>query len=116
LYGPKKLLRTWFEKFSEALMDFGLHQCQTDQKVFHLHIIVGYIILVVYVNGIVIAGSDFGRIIRLKQFLQQRFHIKDLDKLQYFLGIEVERSKIDIKLISKEVYMYLTSSRKKMGC
>jgi hypothetical protein len=38
-------------------MDFGLHQCQTDQKVFHLHIIVGYIILVVYVNGLVIAGS-----------------------------------------------------------
>lgn len=69
-------------------MDFGLHQCQTDHLVFHLHIVARYIILLVYVDDIVITRRDFGRIIKLKQFLQQRFHTKDLGELRYFLGID----------------------------
>jgi hypothetical protein len=79
-------------------MDFGLHRCQTDHSVFHLHTIVGYIILVVYVDDIVITGSDYGRNIGLKHCLQQRFHTKDFGKLRYFSGFEVARSKISINL------------------
>jgi hypothetical protein len=38
----------------------------------------------------------------LRQFLQQCFHTKDLSKLQYFLGIEVTRSKIGIDISHKK--------------
>jgi len=67
LYSLKQSPRAWFEKFSEVVMDFGLHRCQTNHSVFHLHIVVGYVILVVYVDDIVITGSDSSRIIRVKQ-------------------------------------------------
>jgi ribosomal protein L13 len=62
-------------------MDFGLHRCQTDHSVFHLHTVVGYIIPIVNVDDIVITGSDYGGIIVLKQRLQQRFHTKDFGEL-----------------------------------
>jgi hypothetical protein len=47
---------------------------------------------VVYVADIVITDDDSRGFARLKLFLQQKFHPKDLGKLRYFLGIEVARS------------------------
>jgi hypothetical protein len=38
-------------------MEFGFHRCQTDHSTFHLHTATRYIILVVYVDDIMIAGS-----------------------------------------------------------
>lgn len=55
--------------------------------------VVGIILLVVYVNDFVITGSDFARISSVKSFLHTRFHIKDLWQLEYFLGVEVTRTK-----------------------
>ena len=46
-----------------------------------------------YVNDIVITGSDFKGILSLKSFLHSKFHTKDLRMLKYFLGVEVMRSK-----------------------
>ena len=43
----------------------------------------------VYVDDIVIIGSDSKGISSLKSFLQSKFHTKDLGMLRYFLGIEV---------------------------
>jgi hypothetical protein len=43
----------------------------------------------------------------LKQFLQQRFPTNDLGKLQYFLGIEVARSRTSINLTQKKYVLDL---------
>ena len=102
LYGLKQSPQAWFGKFSEAIMEFGLQRCQTDHSVFHLHTSAGYILLVVYVDDIVITGDDSGGIARLKLFLQQKFHTKDLGKLKYFLGIEVARSWKGINLSQRK--------------
>ena len=56
------------------------------------------ILLVVYVDDIVITGSDSEGISSLKCFLQSQFHRKDLGMLRYFLGIEVMISKHGIFL------------------
>ena len=47
------------------------------------------IYLVVYVDDIVITGSDQEGIQRLKQHLFNHFQTKDLGKLKYFLGLEI---------------------------
>ena len=51
-----------------------------------------------YVDDIVITGSDSKVILSLKSFLQSQFHTKDLRMLKYFLGVEVMRSNQGILL------------------
>jgi hypothetical protein len=49
----------------------------------------GIVLLLVYVDDIVITGSDSQAIIELQQYVQSTFHMKDLGSLAYFLGLEV---------------------------
>ena len=54
----------------------------------------GRTLLIVYIDDIIITdGNDTYGIKELKAFLLGQFHIKNLGKLRYFLGIEVAHSK-----------------------
>ena len=50
-------------------------------------------ILIVYVDDIVLIGSDKEELERLKRRLAMEFEINDLGALKYFLDIEFARSK-----------------------
>ncbi|KAL0641708.1 hypothetical protein Bca4012_103634 [Brassica carinata] len=53
----------------------------------------GMVALLVYVDDIIITGSDKEGIKATKEFLKSMFEIKDLGEMKYFLGIEICRSK-----------------------
>ncbi|CAJ2653103.1 unnamed protein product [Trifolium pratense] len=72
-------------------------------SVYYRHSVQGCIYLIVYVDDIVITGSDQQGILHLKQYLSNQFQTKDLGKLRYFLGIEVAQSKDGI-VISQRKY------------
>ncbi|XP_058766312.1 uncharacterized mitochondrial protein AtMg00810-like [Vicia villosa] len=76
---------------------------EADHSVFYRHSIQGCVYLIVYVDDIVIPGSDQQGILQLKQHLSNQFQTKDLGKLRYFLGIEVAQSK-DGLVISQRKY------------
>ena len=75
----------------------------------------GIIPLLVYVDDIVITGSDSKGISSLKSFLQSQFHTKDLRMVKYFLGIEVMRSKHGIFLSQRKYVFDLLSEAGKLG-
>ncbi|RVW92877.1 Retrovirus-related Pol polyprotein from transposon RE2 [Vitis vinifera] len=60
------------------------------------------IYLVVYVDDIVITGSDQDGIQKLKQHLFTHFQTKDLGKLKYFLGIEIAQSSSSVVLSQRK--------------
>ena len=70
-----------------------MQKCNFDHSVFYQNSSSGIILLVVYVDDIVINGSDSKGILSLKSFLHSQFHTKDLGMLKYFLGFEIMRSK-----------------------
>ena len=74
-------------------MAFGMQMSKSDHSVFYKNSSFGIILLVVYVDDIVITGSDSKGILSLKSFLHNQFHSKDLGMLKYFLSMEVMRSK-----------------------
>lgn len=92
LYGLKQASRNWFSKLSAALSAFGFLHSKADYSLFSKFSANGCVHVLVYVNDIVVTGDDAQAITLLKQFLNTRFHMKDLGTLKYFLGIEVARS------------------------
>ena len=92
-----------------------LRKSKPDNSVFYRNSNAGIILLVVYMDDIIIIGSDFKGISSLMSFLQSQFHIKDLGMLRYFLGIEVMRSKHGIFLSQRKYVFDLLSKTGKLG-
>ncbi|XP_077252529.1 uncharacterized protein LOC143891919 [Tasmannia lanceolata] len=115
IYGLKQSLRAWFDRFSEAVMMFGLKQCAVDHSVFSYQSSTGCIMLIVYVDDIIITGSDLGGIRKLKAFLQKEFTTKDLGHLRYFLGIEVGYSSSGLSLSQRKYVLNLLEETGNLG-
>ena len=92
LYGLKQAPRAWFEKFQHALSHLGFHPSSYDPSMFLHHASTGITILLVYVDDIIITGTDADMIHQLQASLHESFHMKDLGPLNYFLGLEVHQS------------------------
>ena len=69
LYDLKQSSRAWFGKFIQADEKFGMQKSKSDHSVFYRNSSSCIILLVVYVDDIVIIGSDSKGISSLKSFL-----------------------------------------------
>ncbi|XP_024626820.1 uncharacterized mitochondrial protein AtMg00810-like [Medicago truncatula] len=58
--------------------------------------------LLIYVDDLVLAGNDLEEITTIKSFLNQKFKIKDLGYLKFFLGLEISRSHHGIHLCQRK--------------
>eukprot|EP00268_Persea_americana_P059265 TRINITY_DN7252_c0_g2_i3.p1 TRINITY_DN7252_c0_g2~~TRINITY_DN7252_c0_g2_i3.p1 ORF type:complete len:904 (-),score=94.40 TRINITY_DN7252_c0_g2_i3:300-3011(-) len=93
LYGLKQAPRAWFDKFRTTLLQLSFIQSPYDPSMFTLHSSRGSTILLVYVDDIIITGPHSDMIRQIQASLQDKFHMKDLGPLNYFLGLEVHQSK-----------------------
>lgn len=103
LYGLKQASRQWFAKFSEAIRSAGYVQSKADYSLFIRKQGKSFTALLIYVDDILITGNDPISIANIKKFLHNKFCLKDLGDLKYFLGIEISRSKNGI-FISQRKY------------
>ena len=72
--------------------------------------------IIVYVDDIVLTGKSLAEIERIKRILHTNFHIKDLGKLKYFLGIEVAHFDKGISLCQRKYYLDLLKDFGMLGC
>ena len=57
-----------------------------------------FIVLLVYVDDILLTGNNPACVDSLKKLIDDRFGLKDLGSLRYFLGLEVARTNEGISL------------------
>lgn len=81
----------WFTKLQHTLLEKGFKASNSDPSLFILHQGEVQIFILVYVDDIIITGSDPLRIKNLIADLNNQFVLKDLGPLHFFLGIEVTR-------------------------
>jgi hypothetical protein len=102
LYGLKQASRQWNAKLTETLTSTGYIQSKADYSLFTKKTSLGYTAILVYVDDLVLGGTDINEINHLKALLDSKFSIKDLGSLKYFLGFEVARSKIGLSLCQRK--------------
>ena len=116
LYGLKQSPRAWFDRFSRVIRMGDYSQGQSAHTMFYRHLNGGgVIILIVYVDDIIITGSNEAEIQRLKGVLSTEFEVKDPGKLKYFLGMEVARSKEGIVVSLRNFTLGLLSEVGMLG-
>jgi Reverse transcriptase (RNA-dependent DNA polymerase) len=76
----------------------------------------GTTIVLVYVDDLIITGDNQVEINCVKDDLKQKFDIKDLGKLKYFLGIEVAHSLKGLFISQRKYVLYLLKETGKLGC
>ena len=117
LYGLKQSPRAWFDRFSYVVQEFGMLRSSTDHSVFYHHNSSGQCIyLVVYVDDIVITGSDQDVIQKLKQHLFTHFQTKDLGKLKYFIGIEIAQSSSGVAFSQRKYALDILEETGMLDC
>ncbi|GKV37573.1 hypothetical protein SLEP1_g45591 [Rubroshorea leprosula] len=92
LYGLKQSPRAWYAKFSATVSEFGFTSSPHDTSLFIRKTARGMVLLLLYVDDMIITGDDVVGVEELKQSLSQKFEMKDLGVLSYFLGLEVTSS------------------------
>lgn len=98
LYGLRQAPRCWFTKFSTALKEYGFLQSHTDNSLFTFNRDNKFVDVLVYVDDILVTGSNKELIQQVIAFLATKFKVKDLGPLKYLLRIEVARSTSGIYL------------------
>ena len=117
LYDLKQSPQAWFSRFSSVIQEFGMLRSTADHSVFYHHNSLGQCIyLVVYVDDIVITGSDQDGIQKLKQHLFTHFQTKDLGKLKYFLGIEIAQSSSGVVLSQRKYALDILEETGMLDC
>ncbi|KAI9178342.1 hypothetical protein LWI28_025344 [Acer negundo] len=107
LYGLKQSLRTWFDRLSYSMKEYGFKQALTDHTLFYKRDGDDITLLIVYVDEMIVTGINISEIEKLQCRLAKEFEMKDLGALKYFLGIEVSRSKQEIFLSQQKYILYL---------
>ena len=87
-----------------VISGIGFVRCHSDHSVFVRRTKSGSVILSVYVDDILLAGSDSVALAETKEYLKRYFVTKDMRKPTYFLGIEVAYQKHDGLLLSQKKY------------
>ena len=92
----------------------GCRPLQGDPYLFFCHTSINTLILLVYVNDILVNGSCSSMIDDLISYLHNKFSIRDLGHISYFLGIQVHRNVSTLHL-SQVKYIQDLLDRTSMG-
>jgi histone deacetylase 1/2 len=101
LYGLKQAPRAWHSRLTQVLQELDFVSSQADTSLFILKKKDLTMYLLIYVDDIIIASSSAVATDILVKQLTSQFAVKDLGKLQYFLGIEVQHERGRLALSQK---------------
>jgi hypothetical protein len=91
LYGLKQVPKKWHKKFNRTLTSVGFIVNEADKCVYYRYVRGEGVILCLYVDVVLIFGSDINMIKEVKDFLSSNFEMKDLGEADVILNIKLLR-------------------------
>nr|GFB37490.1 zinc finger, CCHC-type [Tanacetum cinerariifolium] len=91
LYGFKQTPKQWHQKFDEVVLSSGFHLNQSDKCVYSKFDDSGKgVIICLYVDDMLIFGTDQNQVDKTKKFLSSGFLMKDLEEANIILCIKIK--------------------------
>ncbi|CAM8930692.1 unnamed protein product [Rhodiola kirilowii] len=92
LYGLKQAPMQWHQKFDEVILSDGFFLNQSDKCVYSKFDNSGNrVIICLYVDDMLIFGTNLKCINQTKEFLSSKFSMKDMGEAEVILGIRIKR-------------------------
>lgn len=113
LYGLKQASIQWHVKLFYTILFLCLTQSQAEHSIYPKHTTNDFFALLVYVNDSVLIGDSIMEINVVNAFLHNKFRIKDLGQLRYFIGLEIAKYKSS--MFSVKGNMFLSYLRKRFS-
>jgi hypothetical protein len=76
----------------------------------------GIVVITIYVDDLIVGGDNEKEIEHVKSFLKQKFDMKDLGELKFFLSIEVIKMHKGIWLLQRQYALDMLSKYGMVGC
>ena len=96
LYGLKQAPKQWHEKFDNSMLSNGFKINECDKCVYFKYIQNGYVIVCLYVDDMLIMGSNLEIVKTTKQMLSSRFDMKDLGIADVILELKFLKHRMDL--------------------
>jgi hypothetical protein len=93
LYGLNQDPQDWNAKTNYFLLDTIFSRCHFDGNVYTKKVGICLIIIFLYVDDLMLSGSDPKLLSHVKTTLRKKFEMTDLGFLYYFLGLQVLQTK-----------------------
>lgn len=114
LYGLRQAPRAWYSKLRKCLEDMGLVRCPYEHVVYTKREAHEALIVAVYVDDLLVTGTNEVIIKSFKEQMAKYFEKSDLGQLSYYLGLEVNQQKGFVE-IKQEAYAKRVLEKVGMG-
>ncbi|KAE8730652.1 putative galacturonosyltransferase 6 [Hibiscus syriacus] len=113
LYGLKQAPRCWYKRFDSFIMCLGYNRLNADPcAYFKRSGDNDFVILLLYVDDMLVAGPNKDHIEELKAQLAREFEMKDLGSANKILGMQIHRDRSNRKIwLSQKNYLKKILSR-----
>ncbi|GKE13320.1 zinc finger, CCHC-type containing protein [Tanacetum coccineum] len=91
LYGLKQAPKQWHEKLDKSILSNGFTHNSLETCIYSKFTKDYGVILCLYVDDIIIVGTNMDGINETKKFLSLCFHMKDINEVDTILGIKIKR-------------------------
>ena len=104
LYGLKQVPKQWYNKFDHVLITNGYSINDVDKCIYNKYEDNTCVVICLYVDDMLIFGTNLEVVCETKKFLGSKFDMKDLGEAEVILGIKITRTPNGLKL-SQEHYV-----------
>nr|KAJ0195046.1 hypothetical protein LSAT_V11C700360720 [Lactuca sativa] len=99
LYGLKQAPKQWHQKFDDVVLSNGFALNQADKCVYSKFDTSGKgVMICLYVNDMLIFGTDLEEVDKTKKFLSSSFDMKDMGEDEVILGIRIRKGNNGISI------------------
>lgn len=92
LYGLKQAPKQWHEKFDSCMIENGFKTNECDKCIYYKSCEKSHVIVSLYVDDLLLFGSNLHIINETKNMLSSHFDMKDLGEVNVILGMKITKT------------------------